>query len=91
MYIKNVLILAAFAVMSIAAPLPSDGLTLQRIFSPSTDMIGFVVREVSTPESIYGTAHTLKMAEDDFKKREVSTPESIYGTAHTLKMAEDDF
>lgn len=39
--------------------------------------------------SIYDTAHTLKMAEDEYQKHD---PEAnLYGTAHTLKTAQDEY
>lgn len=41
------------------------------------------------PTNIYGQAHTLKMADDAFKRE--AAPANVYGQAHTLKLADDEY
>ncbi|KAK0124098.1 hypothetical protein ONS95_009081 [Cadophora gregata] len=45
----------------------------------------------AAPANVYGQAHTLKLADDEFKKREALPQINAYGRAHTLKMADDAF
>jgi hypothetical protein len=92
MLFKNILAVAtSFVALSVAAPIagetvrtPSDGYLLITV-APTEHNAGVAERGEN---SIYGTAHALKMADDEYKKRGEN---SIYGTAHALKMADDEY